>query len=146
MKTKLLLFLPLIAVLTLKSLFGHCQVPCGVYTDSVRFEQMLEDHTTIEKASQKIIELSNKEDALSVQQLSRWVTTKEAHASQIQKVISEYFLIQRIKPTAEDYVKQLKEAHAIMVAAMKCKQNLKEKYPENLKNSILAFRKTYQGK
>ena len=29
---------------------GHCQVPCGIYGDQNRFEQMLEDQSTIEKA------------------------------------------------------------------------------------------------
>ena len=119
-----LLFLTLLTVLASKQLFGHCQVPCGVYTDQLRFEQMLEDQTTIEKASKLIAELSDKEDALSHQQLSRWVATKEAHATNIQKIIAEYFMIQRIKATDKDYETQLKGAHAVMVAAMKCKQNL----------------------
>ena len=30
------------------NLFAHCQVPCGVYGDQNRFEQMLEDQTTEE--------------------------------------------------------------------------------------------------
>ena len=28
----------------------HCQVPCGIYTDQLRFEQMLEDTKTIAKS------------------------------------------------------------------------------------------------
>ena len=28
----------------------HCQVPCGIYGDQLRFEQMLEDTKTIAKA------------------------------------------------------------------------------------------------
>ena len=65
--------------------FGHCQVPCGVYTDQLRFDQMLEDHTTIEKACKLINDLSAKSDALSKNQLARWVSTKESHAAKIQK-------------------------------------------------------------
>ena len=29
---------------------SHCQVPCGVYGDQRRFEELLEDTTTIAKA------------------------------------------------------------------------------------------------
>ncbi|MEK9633105.1 MAG: superoxide dismutase [Ni], partial [Opitutae bacterium] len=78
------------------SAHGHCQVPCGIFADQHRFEQMLEDQATIEKAGKLIAELSGKKDALSQNQLSRWVATKEAHAYNIQKVIAEYFLAQRI--------------------------------------------------
>jgi hypothetical protein len=42
------------------NLFGHCQVPCGIFADQHRFEQMLEDQSTIEKASRLISELSGK--------------------------------------------------------------------------------------
>ena len=146
MKSKTLLLLTLLTALISKQALGHCQVPCGVYTDQLRFEQMLEDQTTIEKASKLITELSEKEDALSHQQLSRWVATKEAHASNIQQIIAEYFMIQRIKATAKDYDKQLKGAHAVMVAAMKCKQNLDDEHSKNLKESILAFHKAYEKK
>ena len=30
--------------------FAHCQVPCGIYGDQLRFDQMLEDQKTISKA------------------------------------------------------------------------------------------------
>ena len=60
------------------------KVPCGIFADQHRFEQMLEDQSTIEKASRLINELSGNNDALSVNQLSRWVATKEDHANAIQ--------------------------------------------------------------
>ena len=122
------------------------KVPCGVYTDQLRFDQMAEDQSTIEKASKLITELSGKSDAQSKQQLTRWVATKESHASKIQKIIAEYFLTQRIKSSSKNYEKQLKGAHAVMVAAMKCKQNLDAETSKNLKSSILNFHKAYEGK
>ena len=42
------------------SAHGHCQVPCGIFADQHRFEQMLEDQATIEKAGKLIAELSGK--------------------------------------------------------------------------------------
>ena len=57
--------------------FAHCEVPCGIYADQRRFEQMLEDQETIQKAMVSINELAAKSDALSKNQLTRWVVTKE---------------------------------------------------------------------
>ena len=127
-------------------IFGHCQVPCGVYTDDLRFMQMLEDQTTIEKSSKLILELSSKVDGQSHNQLARWVATKESHASKIQKIIAEYFLTQRIKSSSKHYEKLLKGAHSVMVAAMKCKQSTDASTANDLKSSILAFQKIYGSK
>ena len=57
--------------------------------------------------------------------------TKEDHASKIQKVVSDYFLTQRIKEKTEGskfdtYVKQATTLHQILVSAMKCKQTIDE--------------------
>ena len=141
----------LICSLVLSSFFAknahsHCQVPCGVYTDELRFMQMLEDHSTIEKASKLILELSEKEDGQSHNQLARWVATKESHASKIQKIMAEYFLTQRIKSSSKHYEKLLKGAHSVMVAAMKCKQSTETSAANDLKSSILAFQKIYESK
>ena len=72
---------------------AHCQVPCGIYGDQLRFEQMLEDEHTISKVQLQINELAGGEvDAQAVNQMGRWVTTKEDHATNIQNTISAYFL------------------------------------------------------
>ena len=146
MKTIYLTIPALLSLLLANISFGHCQVPCGVYTDDLRFMQMLEDTTTIEKSSNLIIELSSKDDGQSQNQLARWVSTKESHASKIQKIIAEYFLTQRIKSSASNYEALLKGAHSVMVAAMKCKQSTEASAAKNLKASILAFQKIYESK
>ena len=111
------------------SLLAHCQVPCGIYNDAARIIQIQEDFSTIQKAMTKIKELSQQQDATSMNQLTRWIMTKEDHASKIQKVVSEYFLTQRIKTKTEGsefdtYVKQTTTLHQILVSAMKCKQTV----------------------
>ena len=146
MKLISVFILSIFALLGTSQLFGHCQVPCGIYTDQLRFEQMLEDQSTIEKAAKMINELSAKKDALSHNQLSRWVATKEAHANAIQKTVTEYFLIQRIKSSAKNYEAQLISAHSVLVAAMKCKQTLDPTSSKNLKDAILQLHKDYEGK
>ena len=111
------------------SLLAHCQVPCGIYNDAARIIQIQEDFSTIQKAMTKIKELSEQQDATSMNQLTRWIMTKDDHASKIQKVVSEYFLTQRIKVKTEGsefdkYVKQTTTLHQILVSAMKCKQTV----------------------
>jgi nickel superoxide dismutase len=113
------------------TLFAHCQVPCGIYNDAVRIVQIQEDYKTIQKAMLKIQELSGRQDAKSMNQLTRWVMTKEEHATKIQRTVSDYFLTQRIKLKSEEsdykiYVKQTTTLHQILVAAMKCKQTVEQ--------------------
>ena len=141
------IFFPLAIIVTLLStnwLSAHCQVPCGVYGDSARFTQMLEDQTTIAKAIAQINDLADKKDGKSANQLARWVSTKEDHANKIQKIIAEYFLTQRIKSTSEKYEDLLKGAHSVMVAAMKCKQGTDPESAEALKSSIEKFQTIYE--
>ena len=114
------------------SLLAHCQVPCGIYNDAARIVQIQEDFSTIQKAMNKIRELSEQQDATSMNQMTRWILMKEEHASKIQKVVSDYFLTQRIKvktegPEYDLYVKQTIYLHQILVSAMKCKQTVDSK-------------------
>ncbi|MHC5023177.1 MAG: superoxide dismutase [Ni] [Planctomycetota bacterium] len=109
---------------------AHCEVPCGIYTDHARIGQMLEDTTTITKAIDQIRLLDRQPDPLSFNQAARWVQTKDEHATRIQHTIAQYFLTQRIKPAEAgtdawaEYVERLARHHAVMVAAMKTKQNV----------------------
>lgn len=129
----------------------HCQVPCGIYTDQLRFESMLEDTKTIAKSIDQIAELAKKMQGgelnpMVVNQASRWVTTKEEHASHIQEVIGQYFLAQRIKSDNPEYTNQLITAHKVIVAAMKTKQAADPATAEALKKSILDLYRAYEGK
>jgi nickel superoxide dismutase len=120
----------ILLVLPIK-LFSHCQVPCGIYDDAARIIQIKEDFETIKKAMFNIKDLSKKENALSLNQLSRWVSTKESHATDIQNRINHYFLIQRIKPKKgkeyDLYATQTTLLHQVMILAMKCKQTVDTK-------------------
>ena len=126
---------------------AHCEVPCGIYADQMRFEMMLEDATTIAKAIKSINDMVDADiDANSVNQMVRWVSTKEDHATKTQHVIAQYFMTQRIKPDADGYEKKLAAAHAVMVAAMKCKQAADPATAEALKKAIYDFYRAYEGK
>lgn len=129
---------------------AHCQVPCGIFHDQLRFEAMLEDQVTIAKAGAEIAKYADETrsgvTALLVNQATRWVATKEEHAQRIQDTIASYFMEQRIKPDAEDYEKKLVAAHAVMRAAMKAKQDPSAEVAEALKAAILDFYRAYEGK
>ena len=152
MKNLLCTFIALGLLMTIAATVqAHCEVPCGIYADQRRFEQMLEDQTTIAKGMAQINELAAKDDALSHNQLARWVATKETHATNTQHTIAQYFMTQRIKPGTDAagqqaYVKKLTAAHAVMQAAMVCKQTVDPANAEALKKTILDFYRAYEGK
>lgn len=127
------------SLLLLQPAYAHCQIPCGIYDDYARVKSMLEDSTTAEKSAKLIGELAGKSDAQSQNQLVRWVMNKEQHAQKIISTISDYFLTQRVKPDQKDYAERLAKHHAVIIAAMKTKQNADQKYATMLKESIEAL-------
>ena len=119
--------------------YSHCQIPCGIYDDHARVKTMLEDVATARKAIDLIAELSKKSDAQSNNQIVRWVMSKEIHAQNIISTISDYFLTQRVKSKQKDYIERLKKHHAVIVAAMKVKQNADITYVDALEESSEAL-------
>lgn len=124
--------------------FAHCQMPCGIYNDQMRVKMIEEDAITIEKAMKQITYLS-KQSPINYNQLVRWVTTKEAHATKIQEVASQYFMTQRIALNADKYNAKLAALHQIMVYAMKCKQTTDPENVDKLRSAIHAFSTLYFG-
>ena len=122
---------------------AHCQVPCGIYDDSARVDSMLEDAATVQKAVTMLASLSGKTDAQSVNQSVRWVQNKELHAQRIIESISNYFLTQRVKPGQDEYTTRLARHHAVILAAMKAKQNAGSDAAQVLRESIQALRAYY---
>ena len=125
---KLTIVVVLLTSLMAGGLFAHCQIPCGIYTDDMRFKMIEEDLTTIEKSMNQIIELS-KATPVNYNQLVRWITNKDEHASKIQEIVDQYFLTQRIKPVDEKdteayaaYTQKVVILHQMLVYAMKTKQ------------------------
>jgi nickel superoxide dismutase len=123
--------------------FAHCQIPCGIYDDHARIQTMREDVATVEKSVKLIRELSGKTDAQSQNQLVRWVMNKEKHAQNIIATVSDYFLTQRVKPDAKDYAQRLARHHAVILAAMKAKQNADMPSVEALRQSVEAVSPYY---
>ena len=68
---------------------------------------------------------------------------KEKHAQNIIDTISDYFLTQRVKSSQTDYAERLAKHHAVIVAAMKAKQNADKKYARELQKNIQALAPYY---
>ena len=135
----IIIFITLVFILMPGLGQAHCQIPCGIYDDYARVQTMIEDVATIEKSIKLISELTDKSDVQSKNQLVRWVVNKEKHAQNIISTISDYFLTQRVKPDQKDYVDRLRKHHAIIVAAMKVKQNAELKYATELREVVEAL-------
>jgi len=146
-----LFFFFVLLTLTRPSIYSHCEVPCGIYNDEMRFTMITEHIQTIEKAMQQIMHLS-KESPQNMNQIVRWIMNKEKHAEEIQHIISQYFLTQRIKgadneddQAAEKYFRKLTLCHQILVYSMKTKQTTDLDNVEMLKSAVEQFKKSYFG-
>ncbi len=146
-----LMLTPVVVLASADDANAHCQVPCGIYDDHARIHGMLEDTTTIAKAVDKIQGLAGKTDAQSLNQATRWINTKEEHASNIIDVVSKYFLTQKIKPAnAKDaaahraYLDKLAAHHKVMRLAMKAKQTVDPAVAKDLRTAITALERYWK--
>ena len=148
-KYKLIITCIIFLALSINKLSAHCQVPCGIYNDAARIVQMEEDIATIKKAMTKISDLAGRTDPQSLNQISRWVTTKEAHAQNVQETILNYFLAQRIKEKQkgdegrQKYVDQTLLLHQLIVATMKCKQTVDQSRCDSALKIVQNFTNSY---
>ena len=132
--------------------FSHCEIPCGIYNDEMRIQMIAEHITTIEKAMKQVQELS-KENPKNFNQIVRWIVNKEKHAEEIQHIVSQYFLTQRIKVPDENdesaqasYTKKISLCHSLLVYAMKTKQTTDLIHTEKLKSLLHDFEHAYFDK
>ena len=127
---------------------AHCEIPCGIYDDEARLTLLREHITTMEKSMKQITELSSAADQ-NANQLTRWVMSKEEHATKFQTIVSQYFLTQRIKPTAAGsegyagYQARIELLHQMLVYAMKCKQATDTGHIDKLRELVDQFERAY---
>lgn len=139
----------LFLLMTTGSAWAHCQVPCGIYDDHARIHAMEEDVRTITKAIDQISALAGKADAQSLNQATRWIATKEQHASRIITTVAEYFLTQKLKApksgSRDQYHAALALHHAVMRAAMKTKQGVSPEAATALLKAVQDLGRYWQG-
>ena len=130
--------------------WNHCQVPCGIFDDPVIVSELRQACTTVRKAirqSQSLHSSATGSDVLALNQLVRWINTKEEHCSKIISLTSEYCLCQRVKrvnfASEADYLQALKVHHRVMQAAMKVKQSMDEQDCIALEHAVEDLSKMY---
>jgi len=144
---KLLLTIPAVLLLlsvVVPTVSAHCEIPCGIYNDQLRTQLVAEHARTIEKSMQQIMALSQA-DPVNYNQLARWVSNKETHATEIQHIVSQYFMTQRIKPDQPKYPAKLTTLHKMLIAAMKCKQTTDLAHVNDLRKYLKEFEALYFG-
>ena len=129
---------------TAANVAAHCEIPCGIYDDELRTNLIYEHTVTIEKSMKKIDELS-KQKPLDYNQLVRWISNKEDHATKIQHIIYQYFMTQRIRSDAAKYTEKLSVLHKMLQSAMKCKQSIDTSNVQSLRSFLKEFEILYFG-
>ena len=143
MKTTTSFLIALTAAVTLaQPVWAHCEIPCGIYDDRARVQLIAEHIGTIEKSMRQVLELQQA-GRVDYNQLVRWIVNKENHATEIQTIVSQYFMTQRIKPGMDQYARQIAVLHEMLIAAMKCKQTTDLKYVSELRALLKTFDKLY---
>ena len=145
-------YVMLAALLLSGPAYPHCEIPCGIYGDQMRLEVLAEHITTVEKSMKQVQALS-KEGDKNYNQIVRWVHNKEKHANEIQKIVTQYFMTQRVKPADrkdghayEHYVVRVTLLHKLLVAAMKTKQTTDLEHVAALRELLGKFRAEYTHK
>ena len=136
------LFLMAMVVLGPSFVAAHCEIPCGIYDDSLRIKLLDEHVSTIEKSMNQILGLSG-QTPMNHNQLARWVMNKEDHAKAFQDIVTQYFMTQRIKFDTPKYEQKVTLLHKMLVYAMKCKQTTDLKHIETLRSLIKEFSNLY---
>ncbi len=129
-------------LLLVASAAAHCEIPCGIYDDEARIGMLLEHVATIEKSMNQITTIEKNKDH-NPNQLVRWVMNKENHATELQEIVTQYFLTQRIKFDTKAYDKKLALLHQMLVYAMKCKQSTDLAHTAKLTGLIQEFKQLY---
>ena len=122
--------------------FAHCEIPCGIYDDEMRINIINEHIVTVEKSMNQIIELE-KEEHHNSNQLVRWIMNKERHANEIQEIVTQYFMTQRIKLDTKRYEKKLGILHQMLIYSMKCKQTTDLANVSKIKELVNDFKALY---
>ncbi|NOQ27222.1 MAG: superoxide dismutase [Bacteroidales bacterium] len=141
--------LSIIALSISNKSYAHCEIPCGIYEDTLRIELIKEHIVTIEKSMNMITKLSG-EETPNYNQIIRWVNNKEEHANKLQDIVTQYFLNQRIKPVSDEnsdqykkYTNHLTILHKLLVFSMKAKQTTDLMYIDEMNQLVNLFEESY---
>ena len=127
---------------TAPNVAAHCEIPCGIYDDEMRINMIGEHINTIEKSMKEIMNLGA-QNQINYNQLIRWVSNKEDHANEIQEIVGQYFMTQRIKADAKNYSQKLALLHKMLIYSMNCKQTTDLSHITTLRSLLKEFQTLY---
>ena len=117
--------------------YGHCQIPCGIFDDENRIELMKEHVVTIEKSINELNKNPNDNQKV------RWILNKENHADELSDIVTYYFMAQRVKESSDSYQEKLNSLHKILVLSMKLKQSDDVSLIKDINSEIEKFKNLY---
>ncbi len=103
-------------------LSAHCQMPCGIYHDDMVYDLIDQYVETMYKGI-SVINNNKFTTPKEKNEFIRWVMEKDKASDQMAKLITEYFLQQKIKAGEDDTVKRLVSAHQLLFLLVAIKQN-----------------------
>lgn len=152
MKRNIMVFSVMALVLGMAAWVGaHCEIPCGIYDDPMRMKMIYEHIQTLDKSVHEIGRLQE-DKTPNYNQLVRWIDNKDHHAEQLQEIVTQYFMTQRIAPVEpgapgyDKYVREITLLHQMQVQAMKVKQTVDPEAVVRLRKSAAEFEASYFAK
>ncbi|MEC7840079.1 MAG: superoxide dismutase [Ni] [Chlamydiota bacterium] len=129
-------------LLTSGGLNAHCQMPCGIYHDDMVIDQIDQYAETMYKA---VSELNSNlfNSPKDKNQFVRWVLEKEKESDVATKLITEYFLQQKVKPDEDGTENKVLALHKVLFLIVKIKQNTEKKYVLEFMNEWKKFKEMY---
>lgn len=123
MKKRLFMLGLTAALLFSQNLKAHCQMPCGIYHDDMVFDQIDQYVETMYKgitviSDSKFTTIGDRNETI------RWVGLKEKESDETARLLTTYFLQQKIKPGEPDTAKRLESAHRLLFLLVAIKQNV----------------------
>lgn len=123
-------------------LAAHCQLPCGIYHDDLRFASLEEDIQTLNKAIAEI-KKNSCSSAEERNQLVRSVNLKDQYADKIVHTMTFYFIQQRLKPEQKNLTSLLNSAFNILQLAVKVKASVDSNLVNSLNGEIANFKSLF---
>lgn len=143
MKKKFLLLACLFAFSTQNVLQAHCQMPCGIFDDTLVFKYIDQYIETMQKAVVELNDIGNS-TAKDRAQFTRWVMLKEKESDLTANLITTYFLQQAITPGKEGSDEKTLAAHRLLFLLVKIKQNTDATYVNKFINEWSAFKPMFK--
>ena len=124
------------------ALNAHCQMPCGIYHDDMVFNQIDQYVETMYKGM-SVLNDSKFSGVHDWNEVIRWVMLKEKESDEVAKLITTYFLQQKIKPGEPDTCKRVESAHRLLFYLVSIKQNTDIKFVQQFLNEWDKFKNLF---